>query len=161
VPLEGEDLFWFDVPGFTSNDGRGSAAVVQADIAGRELSWPGKVVRTEGRMDERTRMINVVVQVEKPYAQKPPLIFGLFVKVEIRGRRVESAAIVPRAALRQGDDVWVVDENGRLRFRKVHVARLQGNEVLVKSGLEDGEMVVTTPLKAVTDGMAVRVVGEP
>lgn len=161
VPLEGEDLFWFDVPGFTSNDGRGSAAVVQADIAGRELSWPGKVVRTEGRMDERTRMINVVVQVEKPYAQKPPLIFGLFVKVEIRGRRVEGAAIVPRAALRQGDDVWVVDENGRLRFRKVHVARLQGNEVLVKSGLEDGEMVVTTPLKAVTDGMAVRVVGEP
>jgi len=161
VPLEGEDLFWFDVPGFTSNDGRGSAAVVQADIAGRELSWPGKVVRTEGRMDERTRMINVVVKVEKPYAQKPPLIFGLFVKVEIQGRRVESAAIVPRAALRQGDDVWVVDENGRLRFRKVHVARLQGNEVMVRSGLEDGEMVVTTPLKAVTDGMAVRVVGVP
>jgi RND family efflux transporter MFP subunit len=160
VPLEGEDLFWFDVPGFTSNDGVGSDAVVVADIAGKELSWPGKVVRTEGRLDERTRMINVVVQVERPYAQKPPLIFGLFVRVVIQGRGVESAAIIPRAALHQDNEVWVMDDNGRLRFRKVDVARLQGDEVVVSSGLEDGEILVTTPLKAVTDGMAVRVVGE-
>jgi RND family efflux transporter MFP subunit len=160
VPLEGEDLFWFDVPGFTSNDGVGSDAVVVADIAGKELSWPGKVVRTEGRLDERTRMINVVVQVEKPYAQKPPLIFGLFVKVVIQGRMVESAAIIPRAALHQDNEVWVMDDNGRLRFRQVDVARLQGDEVVVRSGLENGEILVTTPLKAVTDGMEVRVVGK-
>jgi len=158
VPLEGETLFWFDVPGFTSNDGRGSEAVVQARIAGKTLSWPARVVRTEGRLDERTRLINVVVRVEKPYAQKPPLIFGLFGRVDIHGRTVPSAAIIPRSALRQGDEVWVVDDNGRLRFRKVVVARLQGDEVVVEKGLEDGEMVVTAPLKAVTDGMAVRLV---
>ena len=160
VPLDGKDLFWFRVPGFTSNDGGGSAAVVLANIAGKELSWPGMVVRTEGKMDERTRMINVMVRVEKPYAQKPPLIFGLFVGVEIQGHKVQSAAIIPRAALHQGNLVWVVNEEGKLRFREVQVARLQGNEVIVKGGLEDGEIVVTTPLKAVTDGMAVRIVRE-
>jgi RND family efflux transporter MFP subunit len=160
VPLDGKDLFWFEVPGFTSNDGRGSAAMVLANIAGKELTWPGKVVRTEGRMDERTRMINVVVRVEKPYAQKPPLIFGLFVRVEIQGHKVPSAAIIPRAALHQGNVVWVVNEEGKLLFREVQVARLQGSEVIVKGGLEDGEIVVTTPLKAVTDGMAVRIVRE-
>jgi RND family efflux transporter MFP subunit len=161
VPLEGGDLFWFDVPAFTSTDGRGAPAVVRASIAGRELSWPGKVVRTEGRLDERTRMIHVVVQVDKPYARKPPLVFGLFVTVEIEGRKIENAAIIPRGALRQGNVVWVVDQDNRLRFREVEVARIQGDEVLVTKGLQDKEPVVTTPLKAVTDGMAVRVVDKP
>jgi len=158
VPLEGKDLFWFDVPDFTSGDGHGSPAVVRAQIAKRELTWPGEVVRTEGRLDERTRMIRVVVQVEKPYAKKPPLVFGLFVTVEIEGRRISSAAIIPRAALRQDDVVWVVDDESRLRFRKVDVGRIQGDEVIVNEGLENGEMVVVTPLKAVTDGMTVRIV---
>jgi RND family efflux transporter MFP subunit len=89
VPLEGGDLFWFDVPAFTSKDGRGASAVVRASIAGRDLRWPGKVVRTEGRLDERTRMIHVIVRVDKPYARKPPLVFGLFVTVEIAKLRTQ------------------------------------------------------------------------
>jgi len=160
VPLEGGDLFWFDVPAFTSTDGRGAPALIRASIAGRELSWPGKVVRTEGRLDERTRMIHVVVQVDKPYARKPPLVFGLFVAVEIEGRKVQSVTVIPRAALHQGNVVWIVDKASRLRFRKVEVARVHGDEVIISKGLEDGETVVTTPLKVVTDGMAVRKVPE-
>jgi RND family efflux transporter MFP subunit len=160
VPLEGGDLFWFDVPAFTSTDGRGASAVVRASIAGRALSWPGKVVRTEGRLDERTRMIHVVVRVDKPYARRPPLVFGLFVTVEIEGRKIENAAIIPRGALHQSNVVWVLDKESRLRFREVEVARVQGDEVLVTKGLADGETVITTPLKAVTDGMAVRKVSE-
>jgi RND family efflux transporter MFP subunit len=161
VPLEGGDLFWFDVPAFTSTDGRGAPAVVRASLAGRELSWPGKVVRTEGRLDERTRMIHVVVRVDKPYARKPPLVFGLFVTVEIEGRKVQSVTVIPREALHQGNVVWVVDKASRLRFRKVEVARVQGDEVIVSKGLEDGETVVTTRLKTVTDGMTVRMVSKP
>jgi RND family efflux transporter MFP subunit len=161
VPLEGGDLFWFDVPAFTSADGRGAPAVVRASLAGRELSWPGKVVRTEGRLDERTRMIHVVVLVDKPYARKPPLVFGLFVTVEIEGRNLHNCTVIPRGALHQGNVVWVVDPESRLRFRTVEVARIQGDEVIVTKGLEDGETVVTTPLKAVTDGMTVRMVSKP
>ena len=161
VPLEGGDLFWFDVPAFTSTDGRGAPAVIRASLAGRELSWPGKVVRTEGRLDERTRMIHVVVRVDKPYARKPPLVFGLFVTVEIEGRNLHNCTVIPRGALHQGNVVWVLDQESRLRFRKVEVARVQGDEVVVTKGLEDGEAVVTTPLKAVTDGMTVRMVSKP
>jgi RND family efflux transporter MFP subunit len=160
VPLEGEALFWFDVPGFTSKDGRGSPTLIKASIAGRDLSWSGKVVRTEGKLDERTRMINVVVRVEQPYAKKPPLVFGLFVTVEIEGRIIPNGAVIPRAILHQGDIVWVVGADSRLQFRQVEVGRIQGDEVVITGGLEDGERLVTTPLKAVTDGMTVRVVGE-
>lgn len=158
VPLENKDLLWFRVPGFTPGRGDGSPAMVQARIAGRELTWKGRVVRTEGRLDERTRLINVVVRVERPYAKRPPLAVGLFVAVEIKGRTLSDAVLIPRAAMREKNVVWVIEEGNHLRFRKVDVARIQDRNVLVRSGLNNGEAVVVTPLKAVTNGMTVRTV---
>lgn len=154
VPLEAESLFWLDVPGFTSDGGEGSPAVVGARVAGRALAWKGVVVRAEGRLDERTRMVNVVVRVENPYAAKPPLAVGLFVTVEIAGHTLPKAALIPRAALHQGNRVWVVEEGNRLRFRSVKVARIDQAGVLIESGLREGDLVVTSPLKSVTDGMS-------
>jgi hypothetical protein len=81
---------------------------------------------------------------------------GLFVTVDIKGLTLPNAVIIPRMSLHEDDIVWVVDKDGRLHFRKVDVARLQGDEVMVQAGLKDGESIVITPLKAVTDGMAVR-----
>ncbi|MBN1840925.1 MAG: efflux RND transporter periplasmic adaptor subunit [Deltaproteobacteria bacterium] len=156
VPLEDESAFWFHIPGFTPGNSPGSPAKVLASIAGRERIWPATVVRAEGKLDERTRMINVVVRVEKPYAKKPPLVMGLFVTVNIQGRSLPNAAIIPRSALRQDDLVWVVDKHSRLHFRKVDVALVQGDDAVIQAGLEEGERLVTTPLKAFADGMAVR-----
>ena len=157
VPFEDENLYWFHVPGFTPGDESGSVVSVSTRVAGRETFWPGRVVRAEGKLDERTRMINVVIRVEKPYETKPPLAAGLFVTVEIEGRTLENAAMIPRAALRENNMVWVVDKNGQLTFRTVSVARLTPDAALVEGGLKDGEMIVVSPLKAVTDGMKVRI----
>ncbi|MBW1765932.1 MAG: efflux RND transporter periplasmic adaptor subunit [Deltaproteobacteria bacterium] len=156
LPLEDEDLYWFYVPGFTPGKGRGSPAVVRARIAGREMIWSGEVVRAEGKLDEHTRMVNVVIRVKKPYAKKPPLAMGLFVSVDIKGRTLPTAAIIPRSALHQGNVVWLVEKGGRLHFRKVEVARIQGENVLVRTGLKDGDVVAISSLKAVSDGMDVR-----
>jgi len=158
VPLEEENLFWFHTPGFTPGDGQGAPAKVYARIAGRDMVWQGRVVRAEGELDESTRMINVVVRVKEPYKQKPPLVPGYFVRVEIEGRTAEGAVIIPRAALRENDVVWVVEDDGLLHFRKVEVARLQQEDAVVISGLKGGERVVLTNFKVVTDGMKVRVV---
>ena len=156
LPLEDEKAFWFNIPAFTPGTSRGSSALVRARVAGREQTWTGKVVRTEGKLNERTRMINVVVRVEKPYEKKPPLAIGLFVSVDIEGQTLPKAAVIPRSALHEGDTMWVVDDKGRLHFREVDVALVQGEEAIIQAGLEDGESVVTTPLKVVSDGMAVR-----
>ncbi len=160
VPMEKGDLFWFNVPGFTPGNRPGSPAEVRARIAGRTLSLPGEVVRTEGRLDERTRMVNVVVRVEKPYDRRPPLAVGLFVTVDITGHHLPHAAEIPFSALRQGHVVWVVDRTDRIRFRKVDVARVQGDTVLIRDGLRTGDRVVVSLLKAVTDGMSVKVLSD-
>jgi RND family efflux transporter MFP subunit len=156
VPLEDESLFWFHVPGFTPGDGPGAKATIRARLAGRDCTWEGSVVRAEGKMDDRTRMVRVVVKVNKPYAAKPPLAVGLFVRVEIKGRQIPDLAIIPRNALHRGDTVWVLDSDDRIHYRKVHVARIDGEQVQVQSGLKTGDRVVVSPLKTVTDGMVIR-----
>lgn len=158
LPMDDEDLLWFHVPGFTPGSKPGSMATIRARIAGRECLWRGRVVRAEGKLDERTRMVNVVVRVDRPYTKKPPLAAGLFVTVVIEGRELPMAAALPRSALHQGNTVWIVDGEGLLRFRKVKVARLQGGSALIQSGLENGERVAITALSAVTDGMKVRAI---
>ncbi len=157
VPLEDESLYWFDVPGFTPGEGPGSPAAVRARIAGRDLTWPGRVDRAEGRLDAGTRLINVVIRVDEPYRQQPPLAVGLFVQVEISGRTLPDAAVIPRSALRENNTVWVVDDKGTLTFRAVKVARLFPNLVFLSEGLQAGEMIVTSPIKTVTDGLRVRI----
>jgi len=156
VPLEDESLRWFHVPGFTPGKGPGAPTTIRARIAGKERSWKGRVVRAEGKLDEQTRMIRVVVRVDKPYATKPPLAMGLFVNVEFKGHNIPDMAIIPRSALHQGNVVWVVDRDGRLHNRKVKVVRIDGEQVQISSGLKTGEQVVVSPLKTVTDGMKVR-----
>jgi len=156
VPMEEKDLSWFNVPGFTSDNGAVTMVKVSARIAGQQRSWPGQVMRTEGRLDERTRMVSVVVRVKDPYVTRPPLMPGLFVTVVIKGRTIEDSCIIPRAALRADNIVWVVDEDKRLFFRSVEVARFSTRGVIIREGLADGDEIVVSMLKTVSDGMQVR-----
>ncbi len=142
--------------------------MLHAEFAGRLHSWHGNIVRTEGEIDSKSRMVTVVARVEDPYGrdaagERPPLAVGLFVQAEIAGRVVSGAFVVPRAALRrdpadQKDRVLVVDDDSRLRVRQVEVLRRERERVILGSGLVAGERICVSPLRAVVDGMRVRIV---
>lgn len=85
---------------------------------------------------------------------------GAFVKVRLVGHTLPRATLIPRAALHQGDVVWLVDAQGKLRFTKVTVARMRGDQVLLDPGLPPGSKLVTTSLREVSDGMQVRTTGQ-
>jgi len=157
ISLDPEELHLIRVPGFTPAETPAPHAAVRARIAGEEQVWEGRVVRAEGKLDEKTRMIRVVVRVEAPYSRMPPLAAGLFVHVDIEGSALSEALVVPRSALRLGDTVWVVDpETERIHFRHVHVAHLEEDRAVIISGLEEGSLVVISTLETATEGMRVR-----
>ncbi len=66
--------------------------------------------------------------------------------------------VLPRTAMRASDEVFVVDQDDRLRFRKVDVLRTDGDRVIIQSGLEAGDRVGVSVVEAAVDGMKVRVV---
>ncbi len=159
VYLEDKDLAWIDVPGLTAenSEATGSSAKVRVTFAGQDMDWPARIVRAEAELDQKTRLTPVVVRVDNPYSRIPPLMAGLFVRVEIQGRTQEMASLIPRSAIRQGGLIWVV-EDAKIRFRPVRVLRYQGDMALVSPGLEEGTSVVTSNLKIVTEGLTVRAV---
>ena len=164
LPLPDEELAYVDVPmsyrGTQQQAGPG--VVLSADFAGRRFSWEGRIARTEGEIDAVSRMVHVVAEVDDPYApgsdpSRPPLAVGMFVEAEISGRRVDDVVVLPWAALNGRDQVLIVDDDGRLRFRQVEILRSTTESVLVRSGLSEGELVSISALDAVIDGMAVQI----
>ncbi len=156
VPLEVERLSFFDIPGFNAK--KGSLVKVWLNI-GEEKVYPGQVVRTAAQADEKTRLINVFVRVKRPLSQKPPLLPGLFVKVEIKGHLLKNVFLVPREALyfEEGNwYLWLV-KDGVLKRKTVKVFLFQGDNAIIKEGLEPGDLLLLTRLSAPVSGMKVRV----
>jgi RND family efflux transporter MFP subunit len=167
LPVPDDELAYLDIPLVYrgEQDRRGPAVEISAEFAGAKHSWRGTIVRTEGEIDARSRMVHLVARVEDPYArlagsERPPLAVGLFVHAEIAGRVAPGVVELPRSALRPGDQVLIVDAEDRLRFRPVGVLRATATSVILRGGVADGERVCLSPLDVVTDGMRVRTVEE-
>ncbi len=185
VPVPDEDLGWFTLPfpiKITTQNApgdhsvynpnveggaqsysfarEGASAMINGSFAGRSHQWNGRVVRTEGELDPQSRMARLVVEVDAPYGGIaegiPPLTIGMFVDVAIAGRHIDGVRVLPRAAVRQGDRVWVVGPDGKLRVRQAQVVRTIQDEVLTYLDLKKNERVIVSQLSGVTDGMQVR-----
>jgi len=165
VPLEDSELEWFDVPAsFNNGNGKNQAnpapkAIVTANFAGSLHTWAGAIVRTEGDIDRSSRMVNVVVEVEDPFKPsdgRPALVPGMFTDIKILGNKLTNIFRVPRYVVHNNDEVWV-EIDGKLNIKKVNIIRLDTKYAYIGSGLEGGDVIITSPLDTVTDKMNIRV----
>ena len=74
----------------------------------------------------------------------------------IKGRWVEDIITLPRAALRNGNQVLIVDPDNRLSFRTVEVMRHENDNILISTGLDTGEVINISPIQTVIEGMQVK-----
>jgi RND family efflux transporter MFP subunit len=158
LPVRDSELAFLDVPLDGSSGRDGPTVVLRGEFAGTAHSWEGSIVRTEGEIDPQTRMVHLIARVEAPYEGhgSAPLSVGLFVGAEISGEPLENVFVIPRSALRQGNEVLLVDSEDRLRLRAVDVARIERERVFLRGGVEPGERICLSSLQVVSDGMKVR-----
>ncbi len=140
----------------------GPSVTLKAKFAGKEYRWRGRIVRTEGEIDAKSRMIHAVAQVKNPYGRggqtgRPPLAVGMFVEAEIQGLAVRDVVVLPRTAFRTEDTVLVVDDEARLHFRQVEVLQRNREQVYVTAGLENGERICISPMDTPVENMRVRI----
>ena len=165
LPLPDGELQFLQLPvsGRTGEEARPQVRL-SATFAGERRRWEGTIVRTEGEIDPRTRMVMTVAQVVDPYGQdnpssSVPLAIGMFVEADIRGVVLEDVIVLPRTALRDDGKLYVLDGDDRLRFVDVQVVRAERDSVVTRADIAPGTRVVVSPLEIVTDGMQVRDVG--
>ncbi len=159
VQLPYAELPWLTIPAATSQQS-GSVAEIFLPEQQQPL-WQGKVLRSLGEIDPTTRMATIVVGVDNPYRKsetvnEPDLETGMFVDIQLKGKRLNEVISIPRKALRNNQQVWVIDGENRLRIKKVEIARREKEKLLISKGLSAGEQVITTSLSAAADGMLLR-----
>jgi RND family efflux transporter MFP subunit len=159
LPLNDSQLATLGLPiGFSATNYNRVPVKISAKVAGREQLWTGQLMRLDASIDPSTRMLFGTAEVKNPYAEGAsqtgmPLAVGLFVTAEIVGRTLENAYIIPREALRAGDKVFVVNNDGKLEIRSVDVTYSSETEAVVSVGLDIGEQVIISSIPNPIEGM--------
>jgi len=163
LPLTDLDLAFVRLPGAKAGTAEGGAdgphvalTVVQK---GQSVTWDAQIVRTEGVVDEKSRVTYAVARIEDPYRRHSDgqaLPMGSFVSALIDGTEADNVVRVPRAVLRGSDQLVFVDADNRLRIRTVDIVRSDARYVYLRDDALVGERVVVTALETPVNGMAVR-----
>lgn len=121
-----------------------------------------KIVRVSGTVDTQSRQKSVIAELDDPYGlngEVTALEIGSFVDAIISGAWLEDVYIIPANVIREGRFV-LIEENGKLRRLAIEPVWETDSEVVVKTGLEPGMHLITTPLSYAVEGMSVKVVGK-
>lgn len=169
LPIPENKINYIDLPNaFSGSQGEVSASSIGPEvelistIGNVEHKWIGHLLRTEGVLDTRTRVLFSVVQIEDPYGlyssdQSDPLRIGTYVNAGIQGKTLNNVIILPRHTLQGNGTVWVTDQENRLRSRSVEVVIVNDDNAYISSGLEASDKVVITRLENPLNGMLVRI----
>ena len=163
LPLTDTQLAELNLPmGFMADEFNAPVVQFKAMVGRHEHFWTGHIVRINASVDQQTRMIYAIAEVEDPYGAAAhdgaPLAVGMFVSAEIEGADSQVAMVLPRLALRNADKVYVVNDENRLEIRTVTILSTSEDLVMVAKGVEPGEKVVTSTIPAAVDGMEVRAI---
>jgi RND family efflux transporter MFP subunit len=169
--LVGTDEFWIQVTlpfsqlkwvQFPEEGQPGAAAQVILDMGdGESVTWKGRVIRLLSDLDPLGRMARLVVSVTDPLnlrrksGSKLPLLLGSFVEVKIDAGELEDTLTIPRAALREGNRIWVVGDDHVLKILQATVLWRETETVLVSNNLEKGDLLIVSDLRAALPGMKV------
>ena len=159
LPVSLRDFQFLDLEHFSRD--RTVPVTLTADIGRDEpATWQGKIVRSEGIVNDSSRVVHVVAQVENPYKSGTlhdhPLLFGTFVNAQIEGREAGDVYVVPRHALYDGNIAWVVDDANEIYPRELTIIRSDRNSAFISEGLDEGDLVCITPIDQPLPGMRVK-----
>ena len=149
-------------------NGFGEQPEVQLLNKDQNFTHRGILDRSEGTVDPRTRLTNVVAGIKgafaDPYSTKkpnspPPLSLGEFVEARLFGPNIEVFEI-PRSAFREKNTLLIIDDENRIETRNVLTLKQTRDFVWVTEGLQNNERVCLTPLDIVSKGMKVRLASD-
>ncbi|MFK8053390.1 MAG: efflux RND transporter periplasmic adaptor subunit [Woeseiaceae bacterium] len=161
LALPDADLAFIELPSIGSEKA-GPSVTLSGSHRGAAAEWVADIARTEGVVDERTRMTFVVARVRDPYGLSsqdsvaPELPMGTFVTARINGIEVSDLIRIPRELVRANNQVIFVDEDSKLRFRNLNILRTDEQYAYVSADQVVENLLLATRLEAPLNGMLVR-----
>ncbi|MEM6999495.1 MAG: efflux RND transporter periplasmic adaptor subunit [Pseudomonadota bacterium] len=118
--------------------------------------WSGYVLRVEQHVDPSDRQRGLIIAVDQPLEQQPPLLPGTFITASIPTRTYRNAYRLPATALSNDGFAWWVDENLLAKIKPDQVIYLD-DEILLIAQQSYGLMrFVVRPLAEFRAGLPVQ-----
>ena len=151
-----DQLQWISFPA-AGREGSRVQIFVQ-DQGGDESIRTGRVVRLAADVEEKGLMATVYAAIDDPLclqagnSRKPKLLLGSFVRAEIAGTELDSVIPINRDYLRENNSIWLLKDDNTLEIRQVDILARTDDRVFIRSGLENGERLITSGLAAPVTG---------
>jgi RND family efflux transporter MFP subunit len=123
-------------------------------------AWPdrnfsGRIARISPNVTPTSRTLTVEAEIDNGSGALKP---GQFATVRILQSRAQPAVLVPSRAVRTESGVSrvFVIKDGRAQERLVQLGQTEGDLVVIKSGVAADELVATSNIEQLGDGMAVK-----
>jgi len=104
--------------------------------------WDGHVTRISDYVNQNTQSVDVFIAIQ---SNGRKIYDGQFFQAAIPARTVKDGMIMPRNAIYNGDEVFVVENDSILKVREINVIRLT-EENAIFNGLSEGDDLVVEPL---------------
>ncbi|MEZ6069426.1 MAG: efflux RND transporter periplasmic adaptor subunit [Pirellulales bacterium] len=162
LPISGLQRRFLDLPEF-AEDTPLNVMLRDAVGASEDALWRGTIVRTEGLLDEDSRDLFAIARVNDPFGRQsgaPPLRIGQPVVAAIEGKTLHDVIALPRAAVRQLDQVILVDRvDQTLLPLKVAPLWSDAEHVIVPSSvIPTGMWLATTPMPYAPEGARIEII---
>jgi len=139
---------------------KGSSVRVWQEVGAQRIERHGEVIQILGHVDPVGRMARVLVRIDNPLGDgkdELPLLLGAYVHVEIAAKVLKGVVALPRALVRDGNQVWLMNAAGGLDVRDLDVLWRTQETMLVKPFLQADEAVITSRIPNPVPGMLLRV----
>lgn len=138
-------------------------ALIKSQFGNQLHQWPGHLRSIDASIDKETRLLYATVVADQLISETSdigmPLAPGMFVDVELLGSDKVVGIRVPRSTLRNGNQIYVVEE-GKLVFHTVRTIYTSADIAVLS--LDDGDVqpdqqVVLSSVPGAFEGMSVEI----
>lgn len=131
----------------------GGDGILEAEVRRIEPSGFTKV----SALGVEEQRVNVIIELLTPYAERKALADGFRVETRIVVAECDGVVQVPSGSLFRRGEGWAVFvvENGRARLRSVELGARTPAAVEIRTGLSEGEDVISHPSDKISDGVRV------
>jgi len=155
LPLTDTELSYLGLPLGYESKGYfdGPKVVFRSYISRKNIEWSGRITRTSGSIDSQTRLVYAYAEVLNPYDEDPPLAIGTYVDAEIEGNFISNGFILPIAAIKNDNEIYIIDQNSKLKIKKIEIVGTEEDKVIVKGDISELDMVVISTINTGYEGM--------
>ena len=167
VIIDSNDLrIIVEIPEYNSQSVKlGQSVKVRQDISDDDKVYDGEITKIS-RLSTTSSLTseNVLEADVKTKEVIPNLVPGFKIKAVLQLKADEKNIIIPKIALQSENGkyfVFTIDTKNTVKRKEVTVKNIVGDNIIVTSGLNIGEILITTPDNRLSDGLILTEGGNP